>query len=37
MTATPQNTVLGGKTIVLGMTLLVFAMMAVVAQLPLPM
>ena len=37
MTATAQNTVTGGKAIVLGMTVLVFAMMAVVAQLPMPM
>ena len=37
MTASAQNTVTGGKAIVFGMTALVFAMMAVVAQLPMPM
>ena len=37
MTAPAQNTVTGGKAIVFGMTVLVFAMMAVVAQLPMPM
>ena len=37
MTASAQNTVTGGKAIVFGMTVLVFAMMAVVAQLPMPM
>jgi hypothetical protein len=37
MTASAQKTVTGGKAIVFGMTVLVFAMMAVVAQLPMPM
>ena len=37
MTASAQSTVTGGKAIVFGMTVLVFAMMAVVAQLPMPM